>query len=90
MKRLLYILFFIPFIANGQSYFVTKINNKQADSTGNVTSDSLGCIPLSVTTPNGTVGVPFASSSDIINGTSFVINSTDNGDNSSVNWWITP
>jgi len=45
---------------------------------------------VSVETPNGTLGYIYASTTDIINGTSFVINSSSALDNSTVNWWIKP
>lgn len=47
-------------------------------------------IYLSVNTPSGTQGFISASTADIVDGTSFVINSSSALDNSTVNWWITP
>lgn len=47
-------------------------------------------IYVSVNTPSGSQGFLSASTADIVDGTSFVINSTDSGDNSTVNWWIAP
>jgi len=47
-------------------------------------------IYVSVNTPSGTQGFLSASTADIIDGTSFVINSTSALDNSTVNWWIAP
>lgn len=43
---------------------------------------------LTYNTPSGTTGQLSAPSASIINGTSFVINSSSIGDNSTVNWWI--
>ena len=43
---------------------------------------------LSVNTPGGTQGFLSAPAASITNGTSFVINSTDITDTSTVNWWI--
>lgn len=51
-----------------------------------VTTSSL--IFLSVNTPGGTQGVLSAPSASIVNGTSFVINSSSNTDTSTVNWWL--
>lgn len=47
-------------------------------------------IYLSVNTPSGTQGFLSAPTGSIVNATSFVINSTNAGDNSTVNWWIAP
>lgn len=47
-------------------------------------------IYVSVNTPSGTQGFLSASTADIIDGTSFVINSTSATDDSTVNWWIAP
>jgi hypothetical protein len=43
---------------------------------------------LSVNTPGGTQGFLSAPSASIVNGVSFVINSTNVADTSTVNWWI--
>jgi hypothetical protein len=43
---------------------------------------------LSVNTPGGTQGFLSAPAASITNGTSFVINSSDVADTSTVNWWI--
>jgi hypothetical protein len=47
-------------------------------------------IYLSVNTPSGTQGFLSAPTGSIVDVTSFVINSTNAGDNSTVNWWIAP
>lgn len=47
-------------------------------------------IYVSVNTPSGTQGFLSAPTASIVDGTSFVINSTSAGDNSTVNWWIAP
>jgi hypothetical protein len=47
-------------------------------------------IYLSVNTPSGTQGFLSAPIGSIVDATSFVINSTNAGDNSTVNWWIAP
>jgi hypothetical protein len=47
-------------------------------------------IYVSVNTPNGTQGFLSAPTGSIVDGTSFVINSTSVLDNSTVNWWIAP
>lgn len=41
-------------------------------------------------TPGGTVGELSAPSASIVPGVSFVINSDNAGDTSTVNWWILP
>lgn len=43
---------------------------------------------VSVDTPGGTVGFISAPSASIVNATSFVINSSNAADTSTVNWWI--
>lgn len=43
---------------------------------------------VTVNTPSGTLGFLSASTADIVDGTSFVINSSSALDNSTVNWWI--
>ena len=81
--------------------FVTKVDDfigyrgtaTLASGTVTVATDKIKTgwkIFVSVNTPSGTQGFLSASTADIVDGTSFVINSTDNGDNSSVNWWIVP
>lgn len=45
-------------------------------------------IYVSYNTIDGTPGIIYASSSDIINETSFVINSTSATDTSTINWYI--
>lgn len=47
-------------------------------------------IYVSVNTPSGTQGFLSAPVASIVDATSFVINSTNAGDNSAVNWWIVP
>jgi hypothetical protein len=47
-------------------------------------------IYVSVNTPSGTQGFLSAPTGSIVDATSFVINSTNAGDNSTVNWWIAP
>ena len=47
-------------------------------------------IYVSCDTPSGTQGFLSASTADIVDATSFVINSTSVLDNSTVNWWIVP
>ena len=47
-------------------------------------------IYLSVNTPSGTQGFLSAKTGSIVDGTSFVINSTSVLDDSTVNWWIAP
>lgn len=55
-------------------------------STTAVTSSSL--IFVTVNTPGGTQGFLSVPSGSIVNGTSFVINSSSNTETSTVNWWI--
>jgi len=47
-------------------------------------------IYVSVDTPSGTQGFLSAPTGSIVDGTSFVINSTSATDDSTVNWWIAP
>ena len=47
-------------------------------------------IYVSVNTPSGTQGFLSAPTGSIVDGTSFVINSTSATDDSTVNWWIAP
>ena len=47
-------------------------------------------IYLSVNTPSGTQGFLSAPTGSIVDGTSFVIESSSILDNSTVNWWIAP
>lgn len=43
---------------------------------------------LTCNTPGGTQGILSAPVASIVNGTSFVINSSESADTSTVNWWI--
>jgi len=45
-------------------------------------------IMVSINTPGGTAGFISVPSANIINATSFVINSSDAADTSTINWWI--
>lgn len=55
-------------------------------STTAVTASSK--IFLTPNTPGGTAGILSAPTASIVAGTSFVINSSNNADTSTVNWWI--
>lgn len=55
-------------------------------STTAVTASSI--ISLTANTPGGTAGILSAPTASIIDGTSFVINSSSSLDTSTVNWWI--
>ncbi len=57
-------------------------------NTANVKTGDI--IFVTVNTPSGTQGFLSAPTGSIVDGTSFVINSTNAGDNSTVNWWIAP
>ena len=64
-----------------------------SSGTVTVTTDKIKTgykIYLSVNTPSGTQGFLSAPTGSIVDETSFVINSTNAGDNSTVNWWIAP
>ena len=81
--------------------FVTKVDDfigyrgtaTLSSGTVTVSTDKIKTgwkIFVSVNTPSGTQGFLSASTADIVDGTSFVINSTNAGDSSTVNWWIAP
>ena len=64
-----------------------------SSGTVTVTTDKIKTgykIYLSIDTLSGTLGTIYASTADIVDVTSFVINSTSVLDNSTVNWWIAP
>lgn len=81
--------------ANGECEWQSVLRGTATLSSGTVTvlTDKVLTgykIYVSVNTPSGTQGFLSAPTGSIVNATSFVINSTNAGDNSTVNWWIAP
>lgn len=72
--------------ANKSAGTATLVAGTVTVNTTMVRSTSL--IFLTVNTPGGTRGWLSAPSSSIVNGTSFVINSSSNTETSTVNWWF--
>lgn len=75
-------------IVSGFSWYCNLIDGTVTVSTASVKTGYK--IYVSHNAPSGVIGILSASTADIINETSFVINSTNAGDNSTVNWWIAP
>ena len=65
MKKIIYILLFLPLLCNSQSYFVKSVNGTNADATGNVTiavSDSGTVTSIATNTGTGITGGTITSS----------------------------
>ena len=76
-------------IATGSNKSVNTVTLTAGTVTVSNTSVKTGSkIIISRNTPSGTIGELSAPSSSIVDGTSFVINSANAGDNSTVNYWI--
>lgn len=81
--------------ANGECEWQSVLRGTATLSSGTVTVSTASIhtgykIYVSVDTPSGTLGFLSAPTGSIVDATSFVINSTNAGDNSTVNWWIAP
>jgi len=81
--------------ANGECEWQSVLRGTATLSSGTVTVSTASIhtgykIYVSVDTPSGTQGFLSAPTGSIVDGTSFVINSTSATDDSTVNWWIAP
>jgi len=76
-------------IATGANASIGTATLVAGTVTVNTTAVATGSIIMvSINTPGGTAGFVSVPSAIIVNGTSFVINSSDIADTSTINWWI--
>ncbi len=76
-------------IATGSNASIGTATLSSGSVTVNTTAVTANSIIIAVTnTESGTQGMLQVKSGNIVPGTSFIIESSDAGDNSTVNWWI--
>lgn len=73
---------------NANNYFGTATLASGTVTVSNANVKTGDIIFVTINTPSGTLGFLSASTADIVDATSFVINSSSALDNSTVNWWI--